>query len=189
MVSEKKETKSSSMLEAAHELFTSKGVNETSIDDIVKKAKVAKGTFYLYFKDKYDLVDRIASKKSTAVILEALNELDRACQQNPMPFTDRIIFFVDYIIEYLQDNKQLFRILYKNLSKGLFATEEAKAAASRFCDGYVAEGGDPATAKQMLFLLVEMVGATCYSAIAEERPYTMDEIRPALYTALKQIVS
>lgn len=37
---------------AAFALFTQKGINDTSISDIAKKANMAKGTFYLYFKDK-----------------------------------------------------------------------------------------------------------------------------------------
>ena len=38
----------------AFELFTTKGLTKTTISDIVDQAGVAKGTFYLYFKDKYD---------------------------------------------------------------------------------------------------------------------------------------
>ena len=51
---EKKKKKREALLEAAYELFTSTGVFDTSISDIVKKAEMAKGTFYLYFKDKYE---------------------------------------------------------------------------------------------------------------------------------------
>ena len=36
---------------AAYELFTEKGITETAISDIVKKAGVAKGTFYTYFEN------------------------------------------------------------------------------------------------------------------------------------------
>ena len=43
------------LYDAAYELFTSNGVHNTVIDDIVKSAGVAKGTFYLYCKDKYSL--------------------------------------------------------------------------------------------------------------------------------------
>ena len=40
--------------------FTSKGIQKTSISDIVEDAGVAKGTFYLYFKDKYDIRNKAA---------------------------------------------------------------------------------------------------------------------------------
>ena len=47
--------KQTSLLNTAYELFTTKGVNKTSIAEISKAAGIAKGTFYLYFKDKYDI--------------------------------------------------------------------------------------------------------------------------------------
>ena len=45
------------LLDTAFKLFTEKGVKDTSIQDIVDNANVAKGTFYLYFKDKYEIRD------------------------------------------------------------------------------------------------------------------------------------
>ena len=60
-VEQKKEQKKEGLLEAAYQLFLEKGVNKTSVDEIVKKANVAKGTFYLYFKDKYDIRNRLAA--------------------------------------------------------------------------------------------------------------------------------
>ena len=51
--------KRTALLDSAYELFTTMGFNHTTIRDIASKAGVAKGTFYLYFKDKYDLVNWI----------------------------------------------------------------------------------------------------------------------------------
>ena len=53
-VEENKKKKKEALFRTAYELFTTKGINSTAISDIVEKAGVAKGTFYLYFKDKYD---------------------------------------------------------------------------------------------------------------------------------------
>ena len=44
---ENKLKKRESLLNTAFELFTTKGIHDTSISDIVEKAGVAKGTFYL----------------------------------------------------------------------------------------------------------------------------------------------
>ena len=51
-----KKQKKDALLNTAFELFTSKGITDTTISNIVDRAGVAKGTFYLYFKDKYDTV-------------------------------------------------------------------------------------------------------------------------------------
>ncbi|MFN7975570.1 MAG: helix-turn-helix domain-containing protein [Acidobacteriota bacterium] len=44
---------------AGLELFLARGIEAVAIDDIVKKAGVAKGSFYRYFRDKADLVEAI----------------------------------------------------------------------------------------------------------------------------------
>ncbi|GIO30333.1 MULTISPECIES: TetR/AcrR family transcriptional regulator [Paenibacillus] len=40
------------ILNAAMELFNTKGFEQTSVSDIVKKIGVAQGTFYYYFQSK-----------------------------------------------------------------------------------------------------------------------------------------
>lgn len=48
------------LLNAAMEVITEKGYEKTVISDIVKKAGVAQGTFYLYFPSKKALIPAIA---------------------------------------------------------------------------------------------------------------------------------
>ena len=60
-VDENKKKKKEALFNTAYELFTTKGINATAISDIVEKAGVAKGTFYLYFKDKYDIKNKLTA--------------------------------------------------------------------------------------------------------------------------------
>ena len=62
MKREKDPEKENRLLESAFKLFTEKGIKETSIQGIVDESNVAKGTFYLYFKDKYELRDVLLEK-------------------------------------------------------------------------------------------------------------------------------
>lgn len=55
-------TKKEKILEAAMELFQERGYEKTSVSQIVGRAGMAQGTFYLYFKSKNALVSAIASK-------------------------------------------------------------------------------------------------------------------------------
>jgi AcrR family transcriptional regulator len=59
------------ILSVARELFAKRGYHQTTIDDIVVQAGVARGTFYLYFEDKRaifsDLIDRFAAQISMAI--------------------------------------------------------------------------------------------------------------------------
>ena len=59
---DKKKFKQMKLLEEGFKLFTKNGIKETSVQDIAHNAKVAKGTFYLYFKDKYELRDILIIK-------------------------------------------------------------------------------------------------------------------------------
>ena len=58
-VDDNKKQKKDTLLQSAFNLFTGKGFAKTTVSDIVKEAGLAKGTFYLYFKDKYDLRDKL----------------------------------------------------------------------------------------------------------------------------------
>jgi AcrR family transcriptional regulator len=72
------------MLEAATELFVKQGYRKTSVDEVAGAAGVAKGTVYLYFRTKADLlVGAIALEKKAylanikPVFTEALHPRER----------------------------------------------------------------------------------------------------------------
>lgn len=67
-VDDNKRMKLTSMLDSAFQLFTDKGLAKTSISDIVESSGVAKGTFYLYFKDKFDIRNKLVVYQSTKVL-------------------------------------------------------------------------------------------------------------------------
>jgi AcrR family transcriptional regulator len=58
--SSRREVRRQELVEAAAAVFSAKGVTAASVDDIVRSAGVAKGTFYLYFATKDDAVNAVA---------------------------------------------------------------------------------------------------------------------------------
>ncbi len=60
------------LLRAARDVFATKGYHAAKVDDIVARASVAKGTFYLYFPDKrsvfVELVDGLFSRLGAAIL-------------------------------------------------------------------------------------------------------------------------
>ena len=74
-INQQKNEKESRLLETAFKLFTEKGIKSTSIQEIVDNASVAKGTFYLYFKDKYEIRDILITRKSEKLFSEALSKM------------------------------------------------------------------------------------------------------------------
>lgn len=74
-------SRKSTLLETAFHLFTGKGFAKTTISDIVQQAGLAKGTFYLYFKDKYDLRDKLIVYKANQLLTMHTALLKSKCEQ------------------------------------------------------------------------------------------------------------
>ena len=114
---EKENDKKQRLLNTAFDLFTKKGIKDTSIQEIVDNADVAKGTFYLYFKDKYELQNILIAKKTEKLFNDALSELRKNYIQN---FSDQIIFIINHIIDELKRQPALLKFISKNLSWGIY---------------------------------------------------------------------
>lgn len=113
---QKKLIKENKLLDAAYNLFIEKGITATAIDEIVKKAGVAKGTFYLYFKDKEDILEKLILKKSSEIVKKALQEVSTREFSSSV---DKFLYFLEYIIDYLSKNRVLFKFL-KRIFHGCF---------------------------------------------------------------------
>lgn len=72
-VTEKMQTKKKEILKAAREVFAENSYQGTSIKAIAKKAKIATGTFYLYFTNKDALINTIVEE----LFHELLNRIKR----------------------------------------------------------------------------------------------------------------
>lgn len=192
-VTQKKRKKESQLFSAAYELFTTKGTQNTAIDDIVKKAGVAKGTFYLYFKDKYDIINRLILKKSSVLVKEAVKEVE---SQNIEDFDQKVLFFIDYLIEYFKENKLMLKLINKNFSWGLFRRSlmqkeedhNVEEVSRLFIDNLIKKDMDNEEAVITLFIIFELIGSVCYSSIILEEPMNIDKIKPVLYKKVLKII-
>lgn len=193
-VGEKKRKKEIELFSAAYELFTTKGTQNTAIDDIVKRAGVAKGTFYLYFKDKYDIINRLILQKSSQVIKEAVEKTE---EQKLEKFEDRTLFFIDYVINYFKENKLMLKLINKNFSWGLFRRalrnpeqyKEMEGIVEILIGNLVEKNMNLDEAELTLFMIFELVGSVCYSSIILEEPTTIDEIKPILFKKVLAMIS
>ena len=194
-VKENKKRMEEDLFSAAYELFTTKGANNTAIDEIVKKAGVAKGTFYLYFKDKYDIINRLILKKSAQIVREAMEITER---ENIKDFEKQTIFFIDYVINYFKTNKLLLKLINKNFSSGLYrrtmnsneeSNKEVQDVMKLFIDGLKSEYNmSPEEAEMSLFMIFELVGGVCYSSIILNEPEDIDMIKPILFKKILAMI-
>src|SRR5437660_12898249 len=72
------EARRAAILAAALEEFTARGYEGARLDDVAKRAGVAKGTIYLYFADKESLFRELVRSMVSPVlgVLEQLREVD-----------------------------------------------------------------------------------------------------------------
>ena len=54
-----RESRRASVLKVARQIFSKKGYHDTSIDDLIEAADIARGTFYLYFESKRAIFDEL----------------------------------------------------------------------------------------------------------------------------------
>lgn len=196
-VDDKKKQKRESLLGAAFSLFTSQGINDTSISDIVRKANMAKGTFYLYFKDKFDIRDKLIISKATQLFYHAAQEMKKngLTDSDSATLEDAIIFIADSVINELNEDKRLLGFISKNLSWGVFhnllvASDEGSGYS--FYDGYqimLDESGRKfRNPELMLYMIVELINSTCHNVILNQEPVTLAELKPELYNVIRDII-
>lgn len=187
---EKKKLKQEALLSSAFKLFTEKGINNTSIADIVSNAKLAKGTFYLYFKDKYDIRDRLITNQGNRLFENANKALlNSGCTT----LEDCVVFIADNVIDQLNEHQALLKFISKNLSWAVFSNIRIAGRDNMNCmdifEELINKSGRKFREKNMMiFMIVELVNSTCYSAIIYKSPVTLEELKPDLYKAIKRII-
>ena len=185
--------KENRLLNTAFKLFTEKGIKETSIQDIVDSADVAKGTFYLYFKDKYEIRDILIAKKSEKLFSDALNSLRKTYITN---FSDQIIYIINYVIDELTKNPLLLKFISKNLSWGVYNKTilklqdkvEENNLYNLFMQGIKENNVKLENPDVTLFMIIELVGSTCFNSILYKDPLSIEDYKPYLYKVIRNLL-
>lgn len=99
------------LMGAAESLFLTKGVEATTINEIVEHAQVAKGTFYHYFASKNDMLEALA-KRYTEQFMTALQEAVDACA--PDDWVQRLRVWIQTNVETYVKTYRTHDIVYAN---------------------------------------------------------------------------
>lgn len=188
----KKTNKYDRILDAAYQLFLEQGYDEVSIQEIATRSGVAKGTFYLYFRDKDELKDRVIAKKSNEIFQRALNALH---QTDFVNFEDQIVFVIGYVVDVLAQNKEILRLIAKNLSSGLFDQGLSKIFAANDVDvlkmliaAAEKNGVHLKNPGILLYMIIELTSSTCFSCILYNEPLELAVYKPYLFDAIRQLI-
>jgi AcrR family transcriptional regulator len=104
----KKENKRERLLNAAIELFSKKGFDQTSIGDITAHAGVAKGTFYSFFEKKGDVLLYFVDRE----IVTSRHHIQNIISTKKTIF-DQLELVIFTYLKYIFRNKEFSRVLAK----------------------------------------------------------------------------
>jgi AcrR family transcriptional regulator len=191
---ENKKKKRNALLSQAFSLFMNKGIAGTTISDITESAGVGKGTFYFYFKDKEDLIEKLIAQKAEQLFMHALEKLHGLPEQ--LSVEDTLVFIADDLVEQLIQDSKLLKFINKNLNYGIYKSaltrEEVKSEFDVLATYYQiietdgSEWNDPIL---MLYTIVELVSSTCHSIILNQDPVDYEYYKPYLFACIRSIVS
>ena len=105
------EERKDQIMNAAEDVFTKKGLDDARMEDIAEETGLSKGTLYLYFKSKDDLI---------AAILDRIFQREFRAFENSdlsaMSATDTIWLFTDTVIKDIKIILRLMPIAYEFLA-------------------------------------------------------------------------
>ena len=82
----KGERRKQDLLKTAYEMFSQLGYENTSVDMIIEKAGIAKGTYYYYFKSKEQTLEEVIG-----MILDSETEKALAIKEADMPVPQKLM--------------------------------------------------------------------------------------------------
>jgi|GEM_PF-208162 len=85
-ITKKHDERRREFIEISKKLFAEKGIDEISVNDIIKATNVAKGTFYHYFESKQVLIEDIMNEQ----IVNFRNTISRIIKDKNLSFYARL---------------------------------------------------------------------------------------------------
>lgn len=94
------------IINAATKVFAKKGFFNARISDIAKEAKVADGTIYLYFNNKFDILISVFDEEITNMISQINKLLDQ--EQDPK---EMLTIFITKHLTMMKKNRNLAEVI------------------------------------------------------------------------------
>lgn len=177
---------------AAVALFQEQGIDSTSVNEIVKRANVAKGTFYVYYKDKKELITQILIQKQGLMLNELLHRAQTKAQTQACSWGEA---FVKELLQYYIENPDILMMIEKNISEFMDTMEHRKKVFSYVacfedfvCDIQKADETRYDTICRFM-LMMEIAGVVCHNAIIYDMPCPIDYIYQAISSTLTHIIN
>jgi len=102
-----REERKRQIMEAALQVFSRKGYEKTSMDEIAEKAELSKGVLYYYFHNKEDLFYEIIVRESEKFYLKAYEKI-----KDLKDYRDVFSALFQFHISYFSDKKEILGLIF-----------------------------------------------------------------------------
>ncbi len=179
-----REERAALILQAAEAVLAEKGYHDTSMDEIAARVGIAKGTIYLHYPSKDDLVIALFVRE-----MAAFRRFTEQTAVEPLPARERLEAVLRHVYGGMRsERRQLFASLSANLSlpQGLFAKhaelrEQVRAFSAVlrtvFAEGQAAGQFDRRIPTGvMLTSFLALLSPRSYARLLDDEPLTTDEL-------------
>lgn len=187
LITRKKQDKRKRLLDAAYDLFVKNSVSATTISEICTQAGIAKGTFYLYFTDKEDILRALTKKLSLNILDIAYSKVKDSSDS----FIDKLIIMAEEMLEMAKNDPDFLLIMKKDfvwpITEEEFLTTEDKTMKSireSIEEFSVVSSISEHQILVRLYALISMLCSVAYSSIIDHFPDTIDSLKPELFSMI-----
>ena len=108
--------RTSQIITAAEDVFSKKGFSEARMDDIAEETGLSKGTLYLYFKSKNDIIiailDRIFQREFK--VIEQINISETHATDSIWLFVDTVVKDIKYFLRAMPIAYEFLALAFRN---------------------------------------------------------------------------
>ena len=114
---------------ALSELIQEKGFDHVSITDLTQRANINRGTFYLHYQDKYDLLEKFENEVLDDIntnaenFIKSIKDIDFLGED----FSNEIKPFINKIFTYIKENYIIMKVILGPKSDMRFQNKIKKA--------------------------------------------------------------
>jgi AcrR family transcriptional regulator len=179
------------ILAAARRLMDQNGVDAFTMDEIAQAAGVAKGTLYLYFQSKDELIQALLSQVGEAMVLDLEDIFAR-----PAPPPEKLRQVVNLLLNYVDRESVLFPVYLREMvrsksGRGTALTtlqeleERIVTLITRiFAEGIAQQQFIPADPRLLTFLLKGLGRAVGYYQMTRDQEDVIQDALPVVLTLL-----
>jgi AcrR family transcriptional regulator len=180
------------ILAAARKLLDQRSIDAMTMEEIAAAAGVAKGTLYLYFQSKDELILAMISQVGEAI----LQDLESSLQARGTP-AEKLTRIMSVLLEYLDRERLLFPIYAREVLQGKQKSRERlwwhiqemedrffTLMTGLFSEGIAAGEFIPANPRLLTFLIRGLIRATGYYQREEGQADAAKKALPVILTLL-----